>query len=236
MPRIVFSFCSLALALLLASAPAFALQRTSVRMDRNAGDEWDAAATCSVTYANTCTGWLWVWSDWEPLESFGVVFEPCCEGGVLKSTQTYFWTGAPAGWGFTGTLSIRTVVFDCPGDVIASRPYLPQVGPTIDFWTAPAGPVVLMHRVGPGWGNFATLPTDHPAAGPTGPQACGFCFPTTRVVHTFRFGTPDSPLCPGEPFNDGICDAEALLWYAGFDCPAVGVQLTTWAALKALYR
>jgi len=226
--------CNLVLAFL--SHPALALQRTSVRVDRAEPEGWHAGTSCAVTYANICTGWLWVWSGWDPLESVGVIFEPCCEGASLTSTQAYFWTATPSGWGFTGTLSIHTVVSDCPGDVIASRACVPYPGPNIDIWTAPPGPVALLWRNGPGVGTPAGIPSDHPAAGPTGPDACGFCFPTTRVTHMFRFGFPDSPLCPGDRFNDGVCDAEALFWQANFDCPTVDMEPATWGTLKALYR
>ncbi|MBZ0267963.1 hypothetical protein K8I85_07395, partial [bacterium] len=81
----------------------------------------------------------------------------------------------------------------------------------------------------------AAFPTDHPAAGPTGPQACDLCYPSTRTIHTFRFGNADSPLCPGSPLNDGVCDAEALYWSAQFSC-AISVEPTSWGSLKNLYR
>ncbi|MBZ0267708.1 hypothetical protein K8I85_06100 [bacterium] len=222
---------------LLAAVPALSLERTAIRADRMTRDGWDAGASCTVTYANTCTGWLWVWSGWSPTEVFGVIFEPCCESGSLVSTQAYFWTGAPPGWGFTGTLAIQEVAADCPGTVIDSHPLLPPTGPVIDIWTAPPGPVALTYRTAPSvpFDGPVKIPTDHPAAGPTGPPACGLCYPTTRVTHTFRFGNAMSPLCPGERLNDGVCDAEALYWYGGFHC-AVSVEESSWGALKNLYR
>lgn len=224
----------LTMSLMLVGA-ADSLEKTAVRIDSRSGDGWDASATCSVTYANTCTGWLWVWNDWIPREVAGVLFEPCCEGASLISTQAYFWTGAPPGWGFTGTLAIQSVVFDCPGEVIDSFAFLPSAGSTVDYWTVPPGPALLTYQNGPAPESPHGIPTDHPAAGPTGPQACGLCYPSTRLTHMFRFGTPNTPLCPGEPLSDGVCDAEALLWYASFDCP-VALQNTSWAALKNMYR
>lgn len=226
--------------LLAVVTPARALERHAVPMDREGPTPWDAGASCVVTYANVCTGWLWTWDEFEELDRVGVIFEPCCGDGRLVSTQAYFWTGSPTGWGFTGVLSVAPVVAGCPGPPYHSYPVLPPTGPIVDEWSdIPPGPAVLMFTY---YGDYAwnvpppaSVPTDHPAAGPTGPQSCGLCFPSTRTIHTFRFGSADSPLCPGSPFNDGTCDAEAFYWSAKFSC-AVAAEPTTWGALKNLYR
>ncbi|MBZ0267916.1 hypothetical protein K8I85_07160, partial [bacterium] len=154
-----------------------------------------------------------------------------------------FWTGAPSGWGFTGVLTVSDASNGCPGTEFGSHPVLPVNGAVADTWTGiPAGPVVLTYEFGPAdpdeWPpppSRVSIPTDHPAAGPTGPQACGYCYPSTRPIHTFHFGTSDSPLCPGSPLNDGVCDAEALYWSAQFSC-AISVEPTSWGSLKNLYR
>lgn len=231
--------------LLLLASPSAALEKVAHPMDRDpdgAADDWLASgATCTISYANTCTGWLWVWDDWAPGETFGVVFHPCCPGGGLAATQAYFWTGAPAGYGYTGTLALSALgPNDCPGIAYGAQPLLPPDGPEVTFWGVPVpnGPVVLTYTNGSRPADYA-IPTDHPAAGATGPQSCGLCFPSTRTIHTFRYGTPASPLCPGSPLNDGVCDVEALLWSAAFWCyndGPVGVEPSTWATIKNLYR
>ena len=102
----------------------------------------------------------------------------------------------------------------------------------------PDGPVVVTYTNGPFPSNHG-IATDHPAAGPTGPQACGLCFPSTRSTHTFLYGTPASPLCPGEPLNDGVCDAELLGWSVTYACVHDGpdaVEQASWGAIKNLYR
>lgn len=219
---------------------ASALERVSVRADRAAAEGWDAGGSCTVTYANTCTGWLWVWSNWADHEIVGVVFDPCCAQANLIATQTYFWDRAIPAYGYTGTIAVSSVSGDCLGTRYAARPFLPPEGATVLSWEGiPSGPVALTFTNGVGEGydhGIWTLPTDHPAAGPTGPQACGTCFPSSRVTHTFRFGTVESPLCPGQRFNDGVCDAEALHWSAAFSCPTVSAKETTWGSLKGLYR
>jgi hypothetical protein len=223
-------------AMLVFATSGLALEKTAVRADRANADGWDAGASCSVTYANICTGWLWVWSGWSPGDRIGVVFDPCCDNGALAATQAYFWTGAPSGYGFTGTLSIESVAGGCPSGVINSHPLLPPAGPVVDFWSAPAGPVALISTTGPGVGNPYSMPTDHPAAGPTGPQSCGSCFPSTRPIHTFYFGNTTTALCPGSALNDGICDSEALFWSAAFTGCTISVEENTWGAVKNLYR
>jgi len=222
-------------AMLVFATSGFALEKTSVRVNESDLGGWDAAASCSVFYANTCTGWLWVWSPFSPGDVIGVILDPCCPNGTLTATQHYFWTGAPTGYGFTGTLSVSSVVAGCPGAPYQSIPVLPEGVLTTNFWTVPAGPVAFTFTNTMVPGSPFTFPTDHPAAGPTGPQACGFCYPSTRTIHTFFFGTAASPLCPGSPFNDGVCDAEALYWGGLFTCP-VSVEETSWGAVKNLYR
>jgi len=218
--------------------PAGALERTAVRADRDPAEPWDAGASCSVTYGNNCTGWIWTWGGWDDEDVVGVVFDPCCEGARLVATQHYFWTGIGIGWGYTGTIAVHAVVGDgCLGETYASYPLVPWPG--VDQWTGiPPGPVALTYRFSDSGvlpNVNVTIPTDHPAAGPTGPQACGLCFPSTRPIHTFYFGTSNTPLCPGSPLNDGVCDAEALFWSAQFSC-ALAVEPVTWGSLKNLYR
>jgi len=235
----------LALSLLLGIVnQVHALERYEVPMNREAPEPWDAGASCTVTYGNTCTGWLWVWSDYEASDIVGIIFDPCCGNGRLVTTQAYFWTAAPSGWGYTGVLALNSVVAGCPGTPYDSFPLLPPVGALVSPWAdIPPGPVALTYTWGPGvhiglGEETGTLPTDHPAAGPTGPQACGLCYPSTRPTHTFYFGKPNSPLCPGSPLSDGVdgvCNAEALFWSAQFSC-AVSAEPTTWGSLKNLYR
>jgi hypothetical protein len=76
--------------------------------------------------------------------------------------------------------------------------------------------------------------SDHPAAGPTGPQACGVCYPAMRETRSFEFGTVADPLCPGEPYFDGVCNAE-LIWSFSFAC-AVHTDDSSWGKIKTLYR
>ncbi|MBZ0266889.1 hypothetical protein K8I85_01930 [bacterium] len=218
------------------SSPGIALEKTTVRADRGSADGWEARASYTITYGNICTGWLWVWDGWDPGDVVGVIFTPgwICQ---VVATQAYFWTGAPSGYGFTGTLAVRSVLNGCPGPVTyGSIPYLPEDGPVVNVWSGWwYEPSALTFTCGPGVGSPHTIPTDHPAAGPTGPQACALCFPSTRPTHTFYFGTAESPLCPGSPLNDGVCDAEALYWSAAVNCFGA-VDETSWGRTKNLYR
>lgn len=221
--------------------PAVALERTAVPLDREPPDPWDAGATCSVTYANVCTGWLWTWDRWMDGDNFGVVLEPCCEEARLVATRMFFWEGTFSGYGYTGTVSITSVANGCPGTPYESRPFTPLYGGAFTHqWSGiPPGPVVLVYTSGPAGDYYdmgiPSIPTDHPAAGPTGPQSSGICFPSTRPIHTFYFGTADSPLCPGSTLNDWVGDAEAYLWAGQFSCP-VSAEPMSWGSLKDLYR
>jgi hypothetical protein len=190
-----------------------ALEKTAVRANPGDVAGWDAAASCSVAYYNTCNGWLWRWTNWSPGDKFGVVWQPCCPGGQLTTTQTRFASGSPVGYGFTGTLLVESVVANCPGALLASQPLLAAGGvgsnQTQNWVGIPAGPVVFSFQLSQVTGDTVAPLTDHPAAGPTGAAACGNCYPTTRVANSFYWGNATTALCPGSTFFDGLCDSES---------------------------
>jgi len=226
------------LAVLLVPAATPALERTSSRPADD--DGWNASpGLCTVSYYNVCTGWVWLWQQLEGGERVGVVFDPCCDHAVLSSSAVHFWTGTPAGYGFTGVYSIHSANADgCPIDPpLVGEIFLPRSGWNTRTTNLPLqGPIVASVVLGPAGLGTATLTTDHPAAGPTGPTACGMCYPTTRATHSFRYGTVTSPLCPGSPLDQGLCDVE-VLWMASMDCADLhAVESRTWASIKALYR
>lgn len=230
----------LATTLLIVNA-AVALERVAVPATQAHRDGWDAANNCTVTYSNTCTGWTWVWSGWEPGDRFGVDYWPCEPdgGGTLIATKVRFYTGAPSGYGYTGTLEVSPVDVDgCVGTPFAVIPLLPatDVDQIQDGWNYPATRTALVFTNGDAEGSPVALSTDHPAAGPTGPPACGACYPSTRTTHTFCYGTESEPLCPGEPMSDGTCNVEIDGWAAVFDIPVHAVGETSWASIKGMYR
>lgn len=222
------------------------LERTSVVAPDYGGDDpWRGGATCSVSYWNTCTGWIWVWDGWSPQDVVGVAFETCCgnqETSELTSVGVDAYVGAPTGYGFTGMLAVYDADATlCPtGTALWSQSWLPTPGATgtgaIPVGVAiPDSNVVVTFTNGTGVGSPLGLVTDHPAAGPTGPQACGFCFPSARTIHSFYFGTPGTVLCPGSTLNDGVCDSE-FTWTASFTCTPTSVDQSSWGTVKNLYR
>jgi hypothetical protein len=239
----------LCLALPTLSAPASALEKISrpaVGFDRL--EAWSSGPLNTIAYYNTCTGWIWTWSGFQPGERIGVYYEtqPIFEFNHFLETSSHFvFSGAPSGYGYTGTLEIRTAdAAQCPGPVRASQPWLPVAGWNEITWNhglPPQGPLGydILYTMGPGVGSPLSFATDHPAAGPTGPPACGTCYPSTRVTRSYFFGTESSPLCPGTRFDDSVCPAELLWEIAGHIIPAKGpvsIESTSWANIKAMYR
>jgi hypothetical protein len=225
------------------AGPALALEKRSAQLTNDdRADVWRGASSCSLVYYNTCTGWIWIWSGWTPNDRIGVAFDSCCPANHSTGvgvTWVYFYTAAPTGYGFTGTID----VFDadansCPTGVsLASQPFLPQsLWNSFDFGgvSVPDGTFALAATFGAGAANPAAITTDHPDAGPTGGQACGTCYPLDRVNHSFYWGTPASPICPGSPLNDGVCDAQ-FIWDVQVAC-TVAVEQSTWGGVKNLYR
>lgn len=229
-------------AMLLAS-PALALEKTSARLsDTDRGDAWRGASSCSLVYYNTCTGWTWIWSGFPGSERFGVAFTGCCPIGYTTGIGTAwvnFYTGAPAGYGFTGAWDVYDAdAQGCPtGASLASQPLLPASGwNSADFTgvSTPDRTFIVMVTLGATSGSPASIRTDHPAGVGAEAAACGTCYPTTRVNHSFDWGSAAAPLCPGSVFNDGVCDAQLIL-DVGVSC-TVSVEPQTWASVKALYR
>ena len=208
----------LPLSILIVATPAATLERQALPFtDAREHGDWSSGASCSVSYFNSCTGWIWVWSGWSPTDRVGMTIDTCCPPGVfeyLTTTNLYAWNGAPSGYGFTGTISIHVADDNgCPTSALESRPLLPASGDNQSAWfisTTGRSVVVVYEHADAALPDPIAWVSDHPAAGPTGPTACGTCFPTTRVARSFHFGKATSPLCPGSPPNDGICDAQ---WY-----------------------
>jgi hypothetical protein len=149
---------------------------------------------------------------------------------------------APSGYGFTGSIAVYGVdANDCPvGPAIQSQPYIPSYV-TFPFsvvnWNCvqvPSRFAIVMTLASYLFQSPAQFGSDHPAAGPTGPESCGLCFPANRPNRSYQYGTVASPICPGSPFNDGICDAQ-LFWDIDLAC-AVSVEDTSWGQIKGLYR
>lgn len=240
--------------LLVAAALSFAdssvaLERRSVAVNLDAlaqeRSAWASGGSCNIHYYNLCTSWTWVWSGFEDGDRIGVVFDVCVESidNYLYSTTHFTGTGSPVGYGFTGTISVHAVdANDCPvGAAIESQPFFPSnPGPgfTVAQWKVyvPSRFAVVITVAAPTLPNPASYGSDHPAAGPTGPQACGTCYPADRSVRSNYYGSAVSPLCPGAPLDDGIC-ASQLLWDAFVSTGGpFSVDAASWGAIKALYR
>jgi len=230
---------------LLSSPPTAALEKRSVPFDDARLDSWSTGSTCQVSYYNICTGWLWCWYDLEEQERLGIVVDSCCgpaEAAVLCQSRHFLCSAPPAGYGYTGTIGVHNVdPNDCPVEpAMYSQPYLPTDitnGFAVVNWSCvpvPSRFAIIITMINPFGGFPTTIATDHPAEGPTGPQACGLCYPSNRTIHSFRFGRSSTPLCPGIKFNDGVCDAE-LAWDVDFAC-SVSVEESSWGKIKGLYR
>jgi hypothetical protein len=226
---------------LLSTSVAHALERTSARADAVREETWSAAAqTCTIRYYNNCIGWLWVWKGWSPGERHATVFESCCQNAQLELTSHLVFEGvAHGGWGFTGTIGVfEADASDCAtGPPIAQRPWLaPHTSWYSHTWNV-AVPSRFMVQVN--WGapagltDPAGMSSDRPAGGPTGPQALGLCFPSSRTVHSYHW-QPGDFSCPGPVENDGVGDVEWLA-EARLACP-VHTTPRSWGRIKTLYE
>ena len=240
MRRALLTGVSIGAALALASS-SLALERRSMQTTEEPGG-WNTASSCHISYYNVCTLWSWAWGGFAPGDRFGVASPRCrALGDILLQTQTRIATGAPSGYVYTGTIAVHNADLNgCPiGAPLQSQPWLPTAGDQVHLWSVgiPNATFALVYTFGPSGEGPARIMTDHPAAGPTGPMACGRCYPLTRVNHSFYWGTASTPLCPGSEFFDGICDAQ--LRVDEFFSPGIGgiaVTPQSWGEIKTLYR
>jgi len=237
MLRSASSSVTFALATLLClHAPVSALERIAARLGPEADREsWSRSATATIRYYNFCTGWSWHWI--LGLESrHGTVFEAPPSANLADSWALIGGGPGDCGYGFVGTISVHAVDGqDCPIiPPLASQALCIPSGSTWRLSTWGGLPVpdrfaVVVETMFGGW-----VASDHPSAGPTGPAACGLCFPATRTSHSYFWGTESSPVCPGIQFFDEICDAELAIEVSLQ--AATAVESRSWGRIKTLYR
>ncbi|GJM44903.1 MAG: hypothetical protein DHS20C21_17450 [Gemmatimonadota bacterium] len=222
-----------------------ALERTRApAVEREPDDRWALGCTATISYYNLCAGWIWSWSGWAPEEEIGVAFNTsfCTDVYAIDTSFHYAIEGAPAGYGYTGTLEVRySSPLDCPqGSTIAAQPFLPASGWNTVFWgISPPWGAQAYSLV---WRNADVLSS--PVRWGTDGPASAACYPSGGRVRSARFGTPSAPLCPGDPFP-GSGGAAELLWgitgpLAEWVNPVVaapeGVARERWSRVKAMYR
>jgi hypothetical protein len=242
--RKFFLTASVLAASLMVATSGLALEKTAmqIRDGIDLPDDWSAGSTCSIRYFNTCTGWLWTWSGWGPGDRMGTCFTTCCGPGEkshLASTALYVWTAFPAGYGFTGTIAVSDADANCcPAGLVDSDVFFPISGWNIYNWNANvSSSFVVALTLGQGVGSPFVIPTDFAGIGPTGPNACGTCFPTTRPNHSYYYGNTATPLCPGSPMEgtpNTPCVSE--FWHDALLSCVVSVDASSFGKIKNLYR
>ena len=230
-------------AIVLPPVAARALERKTARFEDDGS--WIRSAPCDIQYYNTCAGWGYRTS--MPANSHVGVLVDACDGHSLLE-QTSLCTTSTGYTQARSIVSIHEVDADglpiFPALAVQSVPYWCSAGTgyPCDEWRTFTWNVEVPS-------TFMFLYTqsieccmfqiwfDHPAAGPTGPQACGYCYPTTRVGRTYYW--PAGAITgPGEVVNDGTCDSELLVRCTlspGVTSVDPG-YLRSWGAVKALYR
>jgi hypothetical protein len=218
--------------------PAAALQKTAARMpETDRTDQWNAATTCTLAYYNTCTGWIWLWHFFE-CDVIGVCYTSPFEsatGLLTTSVLTYSWV--PPGWAYTGTIDVWETDPDCcTMSHLSGQPFDFSGGWARNEWNGLIVPnrFLITVTLGPNSAYPPNFASDHPMVGPTGPQACGHCYPTNRKSQSYYFGNSHSPKCPPLTLSDGICCVE-WIWDARV-CGPFGLEESSWSGIKLLYR
>lgn len=230
---------ALAVALLIhLPLPCAALQKIAAPFVGKEEVDWGSGATIHLSYFNVCTGWTWIWTDWAVGDKFGLIVDAGVPNPQLLHLQMFDSWAHPA-YAYTGVIEVYEAdENNCPvGAPYASSPILPGNMYNFPFQgeSIPQHSAFVVSFKGVVWLPGVThVATDRPSSGPTGPPACGTCYPTTRQTRSFFWQLDGETFCPGVPFNDGTCNAE-LLWEVGIQTP-VSVEETSWGKIKGLYR
>lgn len=232
-------------AVVLCATSSIALERTAVRISDDDVTDWNMQVTCTLAYYNVCTGWTWMWEGWDIGHQAGVVFRAGASA-QLESTLHFAHNLAPPGYGWTGLVEVLEADSrGCPvGPALAVQNWFPPCGVPCWYnldWDIPVPERFVVRVTFDPWTGFLgdQLFSDHPAPGPEGPPACGVCFPTNRIVHTFNYGSGGA-YCPGIALTDGWCDVE-FLWEARLDLSGTvtageRMEASSWGRIKTLYR
>ncbi|MCA9751855.1 MAG: hypothetical protein KC591_06665 [Gemmatimonadetes bacterium] len=227
------------LAISVSASPLFALERArELALDLSAESPWVGSETCVVQYYNLCTGWFWFWESQDGYRS-GTVFEACHPGCEVVSATAYFIDHGQSGRGYTALIGLYAVdENDCPQEPpLASMAYIQQQGwNTFQFAGVPTPTrfALMATHANSVYGHEIGFISDHPAAGPTGPPACGTCFPADRVTHSYDWGSVNSPACPGERIADAMCPAEFVL-NVQLSCAST-VSESSWSRIRSMFR
>ena len=126
---------ALAIAILLAApVSSSALEISNPVRDDETESPWRASGSCTITYANTCTGWLYYWY-MDPYTVSGVVFDPCCETTNLESTVMRF-AAASTGYPMLAELS-TTDENGCPETSLATQYFITDSEAQVLDWGIP---------------------------------------------------------------------------------------------------
>lgn len=262
--RKFFSVCLVLSSTLLLAGGALALEKSVLRDTEVYGGQWNAGTTCVLSYANFCTGYIFLWSNWSDGDTIGQVFHPadCCLNGATTGflTQTIHRqrTDSPPGYGFTGTAAVWAAnALDCPtGAPLMSQPWLPVQSPGPGFQTltwgvaVPANSIITFEFGAPPPPAVTITAFDSDLGGvaaSNGIVSCGTCFVCPRPNHSYYFGNANTGLaCPGSggpgsgldpesPSPDS--DGAAIEWRVQYfmTCP-VSVDSQNWGSIKGLYR
>jgi hypothetical protein len=225
-----------------------ALEKRIERCDPYSADDWSAASTCLVSYYNICTGWVWIFGFDSPTVQLGVHASANVETWNLTQSRIRYWSGSPCGRGFTGTIAVYTADANgCPaGPPLESQAFCPPYVPGGNaFYTQNwSGTLALPNSfvlavTYPGYEtccgiNPLGFGADFGTTGPTGPDACGTCFPSPRESRSYLWQDAGGTYCPGQTFREQDCEVE-LLWDLTLSC-TVPVDDSTWGSIKTLYR
>ncbi|MEZ5066001.1 MAG: hypothetical protein R3B81_14805 [bacterium] len=228
-----------ALAMFALGTPVLALERAGEAvLDLSTESPWVGTETCELRYYNFCTGWFWIW-DAQDGDRSGTVFEACHPGCEVVSAMAWFPDQAQHGRGYTALIGLYAVDDeDCPQEPpLASMVYFQQLGwQTFHFGGVPVPPrfALMATHANSYYGRQIGFFSDHPAAGPTGPIACGSCYPSNRVGHSYIWGNVASPACPGELIEDAVCPAEFLL-SVQLSCTSE-VTEDSWSRIRSMFR
>jgi hypothetical protein len=227
----------------------FALDRaktlTQIGDESRDPSPWGSTDYCTLSYYNTCTGWIYVWGGWSVSDVVGVAFDPAScppkadECATLLGAWFYFRNTYPT-YGYTAAVGCAT-----QGSVpshLGAVTYLSDPQEWIERWNwvdlanchVGGGGVAIIHFTATGPLSMATEALPLSCGG--GSKICQTC---PQPANSYYYGSLATGNFSGSSFYAGVYNPSATDILMDIVVACVGptaVESSSWGNLKAMYE
>ncbi len=249
MPKFIIAFALVLVSL--AAVSADVSQKTPIAERAGSHDvaptQQGLNPTCTIVYYNFCSGWIWLWSDWNAGDQVGVTFDlptDCSWGNNIyyfcNIGSFWYWRYTAPGYGFTITYDLYET--DASGCLSGSSHGSSTMDP-VERWNFTGGlgcAYDVVPAVTATW-DQGTLPyaaTDNNASNLNAGPACISDPGTPGTGTSLQYAAAGSTVyCPPIAFADGVGYVD-LIMASFFSCACYpdATKDASWGEIKSLFQ